>query len=77
MNTFYVANLVHNLAEYEIWHSISQTIRNLYYHNMNVLKILPSLEILPQRDLMTMPILVIHTSVESLNQDGSAQENRK
>lgn len=77
MNTFYVANLVHNLAEYEIWHSISQTIRNLYYHNMNVLKILPSLEILPQRYLMHMPILVIHTSIASLNQDGSAQEKRK
>ena len=77
MNTFYVANLVHNLAEYEIWHSISQTIRNLYYYNMNMLKILPSLEILPQRDLMTMPVLVIHTSIASLNQNGSAQENWK
>jgi len=77
MNTFHVAYLVHNLAEYEIWHSISQTIRNLYYYNMNVLKILPSLEILPQRDLMTMPILVIHATIASLNQDGSTQENRK
>ena len=40
---------------------------------MNVLKILLSLEILPQRDLMTMPILVGHTSIASLNQAGSAQ----
>ena len=44
---------------------------------MNVLKILPSFEILPQRDFTAMPILVGDRPIASPNQDGSAQENRK